>query len=63
MIVRGERQLGQLMLLAFMVPVLVAAVGMLRYLGVVAQSEFTQALLPLSSLVHMGFSKRPAEPA
>jgi signal transduction histidine kinase len=55
MIVRGERQLGQLMLLAFMVPVLVAAVGMLRYLGVVAQSEFTQALLPLSSLVHMVF--------
>lgn len=55
MIRNGERQIGQMMLMAFLLPLFVAATSMLRYLGLVPQSTQTLALVPVTSLIHMVF--------
>ena len=55
MIRRGDVLLGRLFLLAFTVPLCGAAVGLGRYLGFFPQDQFTQYIVPVTSLIHMIF--------
>ena len=53
MIRRGEKTLGRLFLAAFTLPMLGASVALSRYLGWLPQNEWTQYLMPITSLIHM----------
>ena len=53
MIRRGEVVVGRLFLLAFTLPLLGAAVGLLQYLGVLPHNDVTQYIVPVTSLIHM----------
>ncbi len=53
MIRRGEDRIGRLFIAAFTLPMLGAAIGLSRYLGWLPQNEFTQYIVPATSMIHL----------
>ena len=53
MIRRGEDRIGRLFIAAFTLPLLGATIGLSRYLGWLPQNEFTQYIVPATSLIHL----------
>lgn len=53
MIGRGDKTIGRLFIAAFTLPLLGATISFSRYLGWLPQTELTQYILPVTSLIHM----------